>query len=67
MSRRFATPLVNGLLLGAALITSFPLLWMLSVSLMVSGEASAIPPPLLPARASFDNYRELFAHGGLWR
>ncbi|TMH98142.1 MAG: carbohydrate ABC transporter permease [Betaproteobacteria bacterium] len=67
VKRRLATPLVNGLLLGTALITLFPLLWMASVSLMAPGEASAIPPPLLPARATFGNYRELFAHGGLWR
>ena len=67
MKRRLATPLVNGLLLGTALITLFPLLWMASASLMAPGEASAIPPPLLPAHATFGNYRELFAHGDLWR
>ncbi len=67
MKPRFGTPVVNAALFGVALITAFPLLWMVSVSLMASGEASAIPPPLLPAHASFDNYRELFAHGGLWR
>ena len=67
MKPRFGAPVVNAALFGVALITAFPLLWMVSVSLMASGEASAIPPPLLPAHASFDNYRELFAHGGLWR
>src|SRR5207247_10008983 len=56
-----------GVVVGTALSTLFALLWMASVSLMSPGEASAIPPPLLPAHASFDNYRELFAHGGLWR
>ena len=60
-------PLVNGLLLGATLITLFPLLWMVSASLMAAGEAAAIPPPLLPAHATLDNYRELFTRGGLWR
>ena len=48
-----ATPpaalLVNGLLIGAAAIALFPLLWMLAVSFMAPGEASAYPPPLLPA------------------
>ena len=67
MKPRLGTPVVNAALFGVALVTTFPLLWMVSVSLMASGEASAIPPPLLPAHASFDNYRELFAHGGLWR
>jgi multiple sugar transport system permease protein len=67
MKRRIATSLVNGLLLGAALVTLFPLLWMLSVSLMAPGEASTSPPPLLPAHASLGNYRELFASRGIGR
>ena len=40
---------------------------MLSVSLMVPGEASTFPPPLLPSRPTFDNYRELFGHAGMGR
>src|SRR6266850_1014575 len=35
---------------------------MLSASLMAPGPASAYPPPLLPARATLANYRELFTH-----
>jgi multiple sugar transport system permease protein len=58
---------VNGVLLGAAAITLFPLLWMVSVSLMFPGEASAFPPPLFPGRATLVNYRELFAHAGIGR
>jgi multiple sugar transport system permease protein len=58
---------VNGLLLGSATIALLPLVWMLSVSLMAPGEASAFPPPLLPARATLANYRELFAHAGMGR
>ncbi|HZI83428.1 MAG TPA: carbohydrate ABC transporter permease, partial [Casimicrobiaceae bacterium] len=67
MKRLRASALVNGLLAAGALVTLFPLLWMVSASLMSPGEASATPPPVLPARPSFDNYRELFAHGGMWR
>jgi len=67
MRRLRMTLLVNGLLGFAALVTLFPLLWMVSASLMAPGEASAIPPPVLPAKPSFANYRELFAHGGMWR
>ena len=62
-----AAVVVNGLLLGAAVVTLFPLLWMGSVSLMSPGEASTFPPPLLPGHATLDNYRELFAKAGIGR
>jgi multiple sugar transport system permease protein len=69
--RRVTRPLpslvVNGLLLGAATVTLFPLVWMLSVSLMSPGEASTFPPPLLPGRPTLANYRDLFAHVGMGR
>jgi multiple sugar transport system permease protein len=72
MAIRRVTPslaimIVNGLLLGAATITLFPLLWMISVSLMSPGQASTFPPPLLPAPPTLANYRELFAHAGMGR
>ena len=67
MKRIRATLVVNGTLVLAALVTLFPLLWMLSASLMGPGEAGTSPPPVLPAHPSLDNYRELFAHGGMWR
>jgi len=56
---------VNGLLLGAAVVTIAPLVWMVSVSFMSPGEASAFPPPLLPGQPTLANYRELFAHAGM--
>jgi multiple sugar transport system permease protein len=62
-----AAVLVNGLLLGGAAITLFPLVWMVSVSLMSPGEASTFPPPLLPGQVTFASYRELFAHAGMGR
>jgi multiple sugar transport system permease protein len=64
---RLATLWINGLLLGAAAAAMLPLLWMLSVSFMAPGEASTLPPPLLPTHATLDNYRELFAHAGMGR
>jgi multiple sugar transport system permease protein len=67
VKRKLAAPLVNGMLLAAAMITLFPLFWMTSTSLMAPGESSTFPPPLLPSRATFGNYRELFAHAGLGR
>ena len=59
--------IVNGLLLGIAVVTIAPLVWMLAVSLMSPGEASTFPPPLAPAQPGFANYRELFAHAGMGR
>ena len=52
------------LLAGFAL---FPLLWMLSVSLMAPGEASRFPPPLLPAEPGLSAYRALFETTGIAR
>jgi multiple sugar transport system permease protein len=67
MKRTLGAALVNGLLVGMAALTLFPLLWMLAVSLMPSGEASTFPPPLLPKTPTLENYRELFAHAGIGR
>ena len=67
MMPRPAVIAINGLLLGASALALFPLLWMLAVSFMAPGEASAYPPPLVPAHPSFANYRELFAHAGMGR
>jgi multiple sugar transport system permease protein len=52
------------LLAGFAL---FPLLWMVSVSLMQPGEASRFPPPFLPAEPGFSAYRALFETTGIAR
>jgi multiple sugar transport system permease protein len=59
--RGLAGIVVNGILLGTAAVSLFPLVWMASVSLMSPGEASLYPPPLLPAHVTLGNYRELFA------
>lgn len=56
---------LNGVMLVAGALTLFPLLWMLSVSLMAPGESSAFPLPLLPRAATLHNYRELFSHAGI--
>src|SRR5687767_3204893 len=61
MKRPAATVLVNTALIVGALVTAFPLLWMLSVSFMPPGSASHYPPPLLPSEPTFENYRTLFA------
>jgi multiple sugar transport system permease protein len=67
MNRNLAAWIVNGLLLGIAALTLFPLLWMVAASLMSPGEASTYPPPLLPSQATLASYRELFAHAGMGR
>ena len=67
MSQRLASAIVNGLLIGLSILSLAPLLWMLSVSLMQPGEASAFPPPLLPAAPTLANYHELFARAGMGR
>ena len=64
---RWRPAVVNGALVLLALFALFPLLWMLSVSFMRPGEASTLPPPLLPASATFANYRELFDRAGMGR
>jgi len=67
MSPRIAKALIHGLLIGGAIVALFPMLWMLSVSLMQPGQASALPPPLLPAHVTLHNYQQLFLRAGMGR
>ena len=67
MTPPIARLIVNGLLIGIAAITLFPLVWMLSVSLMSAGEASTYPPPFVPSAPTAANYLELFARAGMGR
>ncbi|HEX7113623.1 MAG TPA: carbohydrate ABC transporter permease [Steroidobacter sp.] len=53
--------LINAILIAAAVVVAFPLVWMLSVSFMQTGEASTYPPPLFPSEPTLENYRQLFA------
>lgn len=59
--------LINGTLCVLAVLTLFPLLWMLSVSFMPTGASSSYPPPLWPAHVTLDRYRELFAQQHMGR
>ncbi len=67
MSSRLPTWLVNGALWLGAAATLFPLLWMLSVSLMPTGAASSYPPPFIPSTFTLAHYRDLFAAQHLGR
>ena len=49
------------------LIVLFPLLWMVSVSFMSTGEAATFPPPLLPKTWTLEHYRDLFVNQGMGR
>jgi multiple sugar transport system permease protein len=51
---------VNTALVVGAILTIFPLLWMVSVSFMPRGAAGSYPPPLLPDAPTLSNYEELF-------
>jgi len=64
---RLASAVVNGLLIGLTIVTLFPLLWMLLVSLMQPGAASALPPPLFPRHPTLTNYREILLRAGMVR
>ena len=62
MKRPGSAFFVNAALVFGAVLTLFPLLWMISVSFMPTGAASRYPPPLLPDSPTLDNYRTLFAN-----
>lgn len=51
----------------AALLTAFPLIWMVSVSLMPPLEANRLPPPFFPSTPTLENYRILFTRLALGR
>jgi len=67
MNPRLAVWVVNGLLAGLAAVSVFPLLWMLSVSLMPAGASTTLPTPVLPPAVTLDNYRTLFGGVGMGR
>jgi multiple sugar transport system permease protein len=58
---------VNAALAGMAIASIAPLAWMVSVSFMTPGEASAFPPPLVPHAPTLTSYRELFTRAGIGR
>lgn len=60
MKRRGASLALHVTLGLAALVTLFPLLWMVSGSLMATGEANSFPPRLFPAHPTLAHYAALF-------
>ena len=67
MNRTLKSVLLHAGLLVAAALAAFPLLWMLSASLMPQGEASGFPPPMLPSAPTLEHYRALFARADMGR
>ena len=62
-----AKALLYAALAGLAVVTMAPLLWMLSASLMPSGQANTYPPKLIPEPATLEHYRALFTRLQLGR
>jgi multiple sugar transport system permease protein len=64
--KRMSLALHATLLFGAAL-TLIPLLWMLSASFMPAGEASSLPPRMVPRLWTLEHYTTLFSRLDLAR
>ena len=58
---------VYGLLVLGALLAALPMLWMVSASLMPTGDANTFPPQLLPRAVTLEHYRDLFTRLALGR
>lgn len=67
MRGRAATALLYAALVAVAAATLAPLAWMVSASLMPTGEASSLPPRLVPSTATLAHYRDLFTRLDLGR
>ena len=57
---------INGGLTVLALVSLAPLLWMLSVSFMPTGEAAHFPPPLLPSSVTTGQKAAEALAGRIW-
>ena len=60
MNRSLSRFLVHAALIAGGAITLFPLVWMISASLMPTGEATSYPPKFFPSSITFEHYRDLF-------
>ena len=59
--------ILYALLIIGAVLAMLPMVWMVSASLMPSGEASTYPPHFFPTRITLDHYRDLFVRLDLGR
>ena len=67
MRRAAEAVLLHAALVAGAVLVLAPLLWMVSASLMPAGEATAVPPRLLPSAVTLEHYRALFTRLDLAR
>ena len=67
MRRFLPSVLLHALLVIGAVLTLAPLVWMVSASLMPSGDANTFPPPFFPRRVTFEHYADLFTRLNLAR
>jgi len=59
MRRRLGTILLHAALLSGAAVTLMPLFWMVAAAFMHPGEANTLPPRLVPAAPTLDNFVQL--------
>jgi len=59
--------LLYSLLVIGAIVALLPMVWMVSASLMPTGEASTYPPRFFPSRVTLDHYVDLFTRLNLGR
>lgn len=60
MKQRVVQALLHALLIAGAVVALVPLVWMVSASLMPTGEANTFPPRFVPSRVTLDHYATLF-------
>jgi multiple sugar transport system permease protein len=65
--KAFGKILLFALTVIIAVMALTPAFWMVSASLMHSGEASAFPPKFIPSQVTFEHYVTLFTKLQLWR
>jgi multiple sugar transport system permease protein len=59
--------ILYGILIAGGVLTAAPLVWMVSASLMPTGEASLFPPSFFPSAITFGHYETLFTRLNLAR
>ncbi len=59
--------LLYAMLILGAVMALLPMVWMVSASVMPSGEASSYPPRFFPSRVTFEHYVDLFTRLNLGR
>lgn len=67
MRRRLVSLALHAALVIGAVATLVPLAWMVSASVMPTGEASMFPPRFLPTHTTLAHYRDLFDRLNLGR